>query len=378
MPLWEGSAGGHEKVVELCIKAATPAQLFDLRTSAITETLPFPALFDYVYGQRLLRKLDRDGDADECLQDAIRVGNLRALGKLLGWTRRRQWDATGYLEHSYVHDPNRRVFNVIEFAACVGHIDSFNYILNKPWKKPNPADKRWGSVLFFAARHKRSDIIKIFLEHGFDVNALYGDDTGDPGEPLLMGFIGYRNLVGIKDIEERRMEGVRLLVDWGVDVNVMDGKGETALALATRLKDMTMAKELMRLGADPFVGGHSTTTAFYVAFSDNTSPISLQFLDLYLKYGQKHGCYPDFDHLFGLGSMPKGADESEGANMDVDADDDDDENDVGAREDEDDADWDPQPTEAGLSEAGWLRFLKMKRVRFFFWHLCDLTPAPKW
>lgn len=52
--------------------------------------------------------------------------------------------------------------------------------------------------------------------------------------------------------------------------------------------------------------------------------------------------------------------------------------DADADENENYVDWDPKPTEDCLSEAWWLKSLKMKRVCFFYWHLRDLTPAPKW
>lgn len=366
--LTQGMSDRNEKVVEACIRGYSPQYLRNLGATAVIGVMPFPALCDYIFGQKVLRKLDEDEDTQTILTHAIRHANLRALGFLLRWGRRdHQWDPVGYLEQCCVDDGNRRMFNLLEYAGSVGRVDSFNYILYRRWKKPNPADKkrklpdpadkRFESVLHFAANHKRVDIVRIFLDNGFDVNGLYGESPRDPGLPLLSSFVGYHLLAPVRNVEERRMEGVRLLIKRGANPNIMSGKGKTPLWEATVRKDMNMVKLLLNLGADPFLGGNFTKSAFYEAFVDS-SPISLEYVELFLKEGLESWYLPDFENLFELIDEIDQENESEGANGDANVID---ENDANCES------WDPKPTLNGLSEREWLRFLKMKRVRDLYW-----------
>lgn len=360
--------GGHADAVDCLLVGASPHLISQISPSAFSSALRYPSVSDYLLRRNVLRNFKTDEEIEFILEDAISSRNFLAIRRVLSWRRCKLWERVATLGNSDDDEYVRR-FNIVEIAAIYGDLETFNFILDKPWKKPNPTDKRWRSVVYWAARHKRVEIMRIFLERGFGVNDFYGPGPREIAQLLLTTVVDRDQLLrGVDNIEQRKLEGVRLLVDWGADLNGVDWHGWTALGVATKNLDMKMVDELLRLGADPFAGNCFDTNAFYAAFVDNKSPVSLQLLETFIEEGKKRGHYPEFDTFFDMGHYaPR---ESEEKSEDVKT----------GHGVKDAKPWDPVPTDKGLSEAGWLKFQKMKRIRTLYWRFNCPAPgtAPKW
>lgn len=91
------------------------------------------------------------------------------------------------------------------------------------------------SVLALAAKKGRTDIVKLLLEHGADVN-------------LTMTYYGWTALTYA--VNNGHLETVKILLNYHADVNAKAHRGKTALLLAADRGYLEIVEVLLKHGAD--------------------------------------------------------------------------------------------------------------------------------
>ncbi|KAF4954253.1 hypothetical protein FSARC_12190 [Fusarium sarcochroum] len=115
-------------------------------------------------------------------------------------------------------------------------------------------------VLASADYYWQVEGLRILLDHGSDVNAI--DENGKT--PLHIAAVGSQH-------QDREFEGfwrltaVKILLDHGADPNILDDKGMSPLHMASAAPEVT--KELMKRGADETVGARNPL--FLAIFDQN-------------------------------------------------------------------------------------------------------------
>jgi ankyrin repeat protein len=111
---------------------------------------------------------------------------------------------------------------------------------------PNARDRTGRTALHYAVKMREgAAIIPLLVRAGADVNAR----ADEPGKitPLFSAIENY-----IESPEKKAAEAViRVLASAGADINAADGKGATALNIATARNQGDLAKILIELGANP-------------------------------------------------------------------------------------------------------------------------------
>lgn len=108
---------------------------------------------------------------------------------------------------------------LITVSHCESQLELFEYLIQQG-ANPFQEDKRGCNALLYAARAKRSDIIKRMLDYGIDINTI--DQNG------------WSSLHWAVASMENSTEVVKLLLESGCDKSFKDKQGRTALELATR------------------------------------------------------------------------------------------------------------------------------------------------
>lgn len=131
------------------------------------------------------------------------------------------------------------------WALAKQNIDGFRFLLeqgadpNIVVDLPKHFQDRQAGAMEMAAQLEDSSYLRSLLEHGGDPNTIVNSrwDT-----PLL-----YRAIMS------RRPDNVRLLLEFGADVNHRDNAGKTPLIEAVTARMFEMALLLLRSGADPTI-----------------------------------------------------------------------------------------------------------------------------
>jgi ankyrin repeat protein len=100
---------------------------------------------------------------------------------------------------------------------------------------PNAADDVGQTPLHWAAYIGRSDIVRLLLKYGANLNI----KTKYDGRTPLHVAAAYEVSV------------VKLLIKYGADVNARDSRGRTPLYIALEERNVDVVKALLRHGADP-------------------------------------------------------------------------------------------------------------------------------
>ncbi|EKO3660312.1 ankyrin repeat domain-containing protein [Vibrio metschnikovii] len=169
--------------------------------------------------------------------------------------------------------PGAEHFTLLAFAVADTNIPAIKMLMALG---ADPATKlgsqgQNGSVAYFAMWRKTTDALKAMLESGMDPNL-----TDDGGNALIF--------------HAPRLEGnnsLKLLVDYGANVDARDSLGQTPLLdiLNTRFDEVLF---LLEHGADPFVMDKSGMTAAYsVQESLNSIDKSTEAYQKMLKIQQK-------------------------------------------------------------------------------------------
>ena len=98
------------------------------------------------------------------------------------------------------------------------------------------ADLYTPGMFIGAAQRGETDFVRLFLDGEMDVNVRLKDS----GDTALMRAAG-----------EGHLDTVKVLVDYGADVNLKNNNGDTALSLARKKKFEATAKFLADAGATP-------------------------------------------------------------------------------------------------------------------------------
>ena len=146
-----------------------------------------------------------------------------------------------------------------------------------------------------AAKYHSKEEIELFLDHGADANfcchsrtalyfALEHDDTSKIRLLLERGaapdHLG-ENLSAMMRV--RSLEAAKLVFDYGAEVNVTDGYGNSPLSFAVQNRAFDIAAFLLELGADPdLCFGEGAITSLLVNLVELNS---LSFVKLLVKHG---------------------------------------------------------------------------------------------
>jgi ankyrin repeat protein len=121
------------------------------------------------------------------------------------------------------------------------------------------------TALIIAVETKSPEMVGLLLEHGADVNTIFGRR----GKTLLMNVVG-------------NVEIVKLLLKHGADLNAKDKSGKTALMEAVKSEAVATVKLLLKTGADVHIKENKLdrTALLIAAFGRN-----VEILKLLLSYG---------------------------------------------------------------------------------------------
>lgn len=145
-----------------------------------------------------------------------------------------------------------RESSALTAAVEAGHIDIAEYLVEHG---ADPDGNKKGSAIAAAARTNNAEMLNYLLSKGADINAESPSDESILSTPL------------IRAIYNGRLEEVRLLVQFGADVNRLSRKGNTALHQAIRFTNgnqTELVEFLLKNGADPDIrDGYGATARQY-------------------------------------------------------------------------------------------------------------------
>jgi ankyrin repeat protein len=127
---------------------------------------------------------------------------------------------------------------------------------------PKTIDNTNKAAIVYAAGRAFPAVVRVFLDHGVDVNARYGHDL-----TVLMWAAGHSEEAGVNDVAEE----MTLFLDRGAHIDDQDDRGRTALMIAAELNHAAAIDLLLAHGADKTVKDKQGKTA-----SDLTSLTALR------------------------------------------------------------------------------------------------------
>ncbi|KAJ4859893.1 ankyrin repeats (3 copies) domain-containing protein [Trichoderma breve] len=130
---------------------------------------------------------------------------------------------------------NNSSATALHYAAHSGHADVIRLLISQDSRQNNMMTKRNSQTpLHTAAIRGQAESVQLLLDYGVDISVV--DEDGCT--PLISAsFFGFT-------------EVVRILLRWGSDINAQDLRGMTALALATQNGHTKTAELLLQNGAD--------------------------------------------------------------------------------------------------------------------------------
>ena len=124
-------------------------------------------------------------------------------------------------------DPNLHLFQDANSSIAMAAQDASLNVLKELIKYD--AHVRDSNAIVLAAENGRSDVIKLLLEHGADIDEIGVKDLTDPRTKKRMGTPLH------KAIGNRHIETIKLLLKHGADVERCDYQGRTSLQWAKEL-----------------------------------------------------------------------------------------------------------------------------------------------
>ncbi len=147
----------------------------------------------------------------------------------------------------------------------------------------NVVDNSGYPVLFWAINHTNdmSDIIKLLIEHGANLNRKYHDG----GTTILTQAIHFG---------EAHINNIRTLIDGGENVNLLTDNKWSALMEAVSKKDKNIIQLLLENGADiNIITTHGDTGLMYLARDENDTS---ELIRLFIKSGADINKQNEFGH----------------------------------------------------------------------------------
>lgn len=183
------------------------------------------------------------------LQTAARYGDLEAVKELV---------SKGF-------DPNLQDFNGKTALHYAQRLDIVQYLLDH--KANEVVDNLKRTLLHYAAKDGRSDIVELLIKNGANIDL----QDSDENTPLLLAIRGnhfdlvafllesgadprikgqYQDTVLLEAAHAGRLDIVELALKFGADPLVISGHNMSGILFAARNGDLAMAKLFIELGAD--------------------------------------------------------------------------------------------------------------------------------
>jgi ankyrin repeat protein len=191
------------------------------------------------------------------LSEAAAAGNAQIIGMLLGAGADPKTLTTAEGE------------TVLMTAARSGSIEAVKLLLARGADVNAKENYRGQTALMWAAAERHADVVKVLLEHGADwkIQSL-ARDTNIPKlsaassiTPIARGGLTAFHFAA----REGDVETARVMLDAGVDINVVDADETTALVVSILNKRYTFARFLLEHGANPNVADARGRAALYAA-----------------------------------------------------------------------------------------------------------------
>lgn len=155
--------------------------------------------------------------------------------------------------------PPRNINDQLIIAARKNDITKVRELIKKG-ANINATEKVIGegqTALFHAASYGHTEIVKLLIQSGADVNAR---PSGRSTALMMAAWAGYTNTV-------------RVLLNAGADVNSKDEKGDTALTEAVRKNHLEAARLLIERGANVNTRSVDSNTPLSWARANNNSEL---------------------------------------------------------------------------------------------------------
>ena len=118
----------------------------------------------------------------------------------------------------------------LHIAAANGHVEMVKFLLAKG-ADVNVQDVSIDSIytpLLVAASKSNTEIVEVLLDHGADIS-----QRGDHFQGTALHLVLWR----VREVEQKSIDTIKLLLDRGMDVNVTDGEyGYTVVSSLVRLR----------------------------------------------------------------------------------------------------------------------------------------------
>src|SRR5262249_13760791 len=160
-------------------------------------------------------------DGDTRFFQAIRDGDIAFLKESIN--------------RNNIETRDRRSATLLMHAAAFGNLETLRLLIDRG-ANVNAKNDFDATALLWAARDPEK--ARLLVEHGADVNA-----RSKQGRTPLM----------LASLRHGGSQTVALLLAKGSEVNVKDGKGDTALGLAASIGEVESMRMLLARGADPDV-----------------------------------------------------------------------------------------------------------------------------
>ncbi|GLI75197.1 hypothetical protein PoHVEF18_003450 [Penicillium ochrochloron] len=177
-------------------------------------------------------------------------------------------------------DQSPHSFTLLESAAILGSPDSFKMILARcAFLTPEVA--AYGRVLAYAVYRKQPEIGRLFLDANFNANSV--PNVYGVSKSLLILAANtwlriYPQPLG-DSFESRQVATIRLLIESGANVNILDEGGRTALDCAITQENTPLVAELLRHGANPLAGETIPKSALYTAVKERNLNLVKKLLE---------------------------------------------------------------------------------------------------
>jgi ankyrin repeat protein len=146
----------------------------------------------------------------------------------------------------------------LDAAAYTGSAEVVKTLLDHG-ADPNAVDATGKTPICYASGRGFPALVRQLLDRGVDPNNRYGNDL-----TALMWAAGYSEEAGSTDIDEI----LKLLLERGAHVDVVDNRGRTALMIAASLGHTAVAELLLSHGANADVRDKSGKSAADLATTD--------------------------------------------------------------------------------------------------------------
>ncbi|KAJ6188556.1 hypothetical protein N7519_003464 [Penicillium mononematosum] len=304
-PVSRAVNNGHAEIIEACLRCpGYPVSQFDIASAAKKgETAT------------VLRLLDKLGRKDYKSFAKVALNAASHLDKFLP-VMESVFDAL------YKKDVKTVISMATSFTgpetSCVGHLEVTKFLLEKGRKRPfdeipktlsndvgKSLPRSWSTqrpfaqllsskqhlrngtlnliqttviakdALVAAALHKKVETIRLFIERGFDVKSTYLH------RGKLMSLLhlvvetpvdDYGRVIDMDD------EKAQLLIEHGAEIDQVDSHGRTALFLATEIRTLVLARELLELGANPVFSRPGKVSPLELAISQGQTKYVKAFL----------------------------------------------------------------------------------------------------